>query len=91
MSRGTQDFTVQELMDFLYSQEQELREQMAEAFPRIGEAHIAGNKVWLDRERTDFYSRSDRASKLEEFRFEIERKCGELHDRKERETVAGKS
>lgn len=88
MARGTEDFTVQDLMDFLYSQEQQLRLQNEAAYENIGQAYADDNTVWLEREMKDYRDRSAAVTRLEEFRFEVERKCGELHDRREREVVS---
>jgi predicted NAD/FAD-binding protein len=82
MSRGTDEITVQRLMDFLYDKQESLRMLNASALPRIGEAYISGNQVWLERESKSNQARAAQMTVLEELRFEIERQCGELYDKK---------
>lgn len=82
--RGTDEFTVQQLMNFLYAQEEALIEENAKDVPQMGMAYIQGNNSWLDRLAAEHRERCKKIDWLQEFRADVERKCGELFDAEQR-------
>lgn len=79
MARGTSEFNVQQLMDFLYAKEQALRQKNESSLHLIGQAFVGDQKEWLQREFQEYNVRQNEASELEGFRFRVESYCGELH------------
>jgi hypothetical protein len=95
MSRGTDEFTVQQLMNFIGEQMDDIENSMPEKYRNLGYAHInnvsaLGSSAVTGRV-DEIQKAQQRRNKLQELLWAVERKCVELYDKTPKLTDANGS
>jgi hypothetical protein len=82
MSRGTDDFTVQQLMNFIGEQLATIDSRFDQMHRNLGYSFMSnGPGDFITKSRSEEITNANtKRNILQELQYEIERKCGELYD-----------
>lgn len=84
MSRGTDDFTVQQLINFLGEKLAAIDEELPNQHRSLGYAYMTanGNSSNVPWHAARIQDATERRTKLQQLAWDIESQCGELHSKR---------